>query len=107
MAGDVLQYVWLYYLPAPNLQLISSLMCKHWEYKYREYNIRNLFTEEGGKEVIFVSLLQTAGTYRNKGKSYGRTLQSLHSVDFPENQGGFGQGCSLVKIHVSNLISKK
>lgn len=53
-----------------------------------------------------MGMLQTVGTYWSKGKSHGQTPQSLHSIDFHENQGGFGQGFSLVKIHINNLISK-
>lgn len=52
-----------------------------------------------------MDILQTAGICWSKGKSHGQTLQSLHSVDFHENQGGFGQGFSLAKIHINNLIS--
>ncbi|XP_010131177.1 PREDICTED: cytoskeleton-associated protein 4, partial [Buceros rhinoceros silvestris] len=36
---------------------------------------------------------------RSKGKPYSQTQPSLHSVDFHDNQGGFGQGFSLAKIY--------
>lgn len=54
-----------------------------------------------------MGILQTVGIYWSKGKSCGQTLQSFYSADFHENQGGFGLGFSLAKIHVNNLISNK
>lgn len=72
-------------LSSPPLPLSSFLISygSTREFKCREYKgIRNLFAEEGEKQVILLGILQTAGVCQ---KSHGQNIQSLHSVDFLEN----------------------
>lgn len=104
MAGALPQYVWQHYL-LPHPLLLSSflvLCVSTRESKCRGYKvIRSLFTEEG------IKISNLYGICWSKGKPYGETLPSLHSVDFHENQGGFCEGFSLAKIYAGNLISKE